>query len=54
MMPDLGAYATEVALAYILSLATLTLMILWIWIRSRRVKRDLADLETRMNRKSHG
>jgi len=54
MMPDLGAYATEIILAYSLSLTAIAVMILWIWARSRRVKRDLAALETRMNRKPHG
>ncbi|WP_349768676.1 heme exporter protein CcmD [Rhodobacter sp. NTK016B] len=49
-MPDLGSYATEILLAYALSLGVLALLILGTWIRSRRVKRALADLEARQTR----
>ena len=52
MMPDLGAYATEVLLAYGVSLGLLVALILWVWARARRVRKDLAALETRMNRKA--
>lgn len=54
MMPDLGAYAVEVTLAYVISLTAMGAMILWVWARSRKVKRELAALETRMNRKTNG
>jgi len=50
MMPDLGTYATEVLLAYAVSLGLIALLILGIWTRSRRVKRALAALESRQNR----
>ncbi|MCB1405084.1 MAG: heme exporter protein CcmD [Rhodobacteraceae bacterium] len=50
MMPDLGAYATEILLAYAASLSLLGVLIIWIWARSRRVKRDLKTLETRLTR----
>jgi heme exporter protein CcmD len=49
-MPDLGTYATEVLLAYAVSLGLIAALILWSWTRSRRVKRDLAALETRSTR----
>lgn len=49
-MPDLGRYATEVLLAYGVSLALIGALILWVWARSRRAKRDLATLEARQNR----
>ena len=49
-MPDLGTYATEVLLAYAVSLGLIALLILWSWARSRRVRRDLAALETRQTR----
>lgn len=52
MMPDLGAYATEITLAYAVSLAMLAGLILWIWVRARRVKQTLIALETRLNRTS--
>ncbi|MCW1932423.1 heme exporter protein CcmD [Pararhodobacter zhoushanensis] len=49
-MPDLGTYATEVLLAYAVSLGLLALLITWTWARSRRVRRDLAALEARVTR----
>ena len=49
-MPDLGTYATEVLLAYAVSLGLIALLIVWIWARSRRVRRTLAALEARQNR----
>lgn len=49
-MPDLGRYATEVLLAYGASLGLIGALVLWVWARSRRVKRDLAALEARQNR----
>jgi len=50
MMPDLGTYATEVTLAYVASLSMLAALIVWIWVRTRRVKRALQILETRLKR----
>ena len=49
-MPDLGTYATEVLLAYAVSLGLIALLILGVWARSRRVKRELAALEARQSR----
>ncbi len=46
-MPDLGKYATEVLLAYGVSLALLALVIGVSWWRARRVRRALADVEAR-------
>ncbi|GAB4264764.1 MAG: hypothetical protein Kow0013_12290 [Pararhodobacter sp.] len=54
MMPDLGTYAAEVTLAYVASLSALAALIGWSWLRARKVRRDLAALETRLTRKSHG
>ncbi|MFN4100231.1 MAG: heme exporter protein CcmD [Pararhodobacter sp.] len=50
MMPDLGRYATEVLLAYGVSLGLIALLILGSWAKSRSVKRELAALESRQNR----
>lgn len=50
MMPDLGAYATEILLAYAVSLTLLGALIGWTWARSHRVRRDLRTLETRLKR----
>ena len=49
-MPDLGTYATAVLLAYGVSLGLIGTLILWVWARARRVKRDLAALESRQPR----
>jgi heme exporter protein D len=48
MMPDLGRYAFEVSLAYIASLALLAALIAWVWWRSARTGRELADMEARV------
>ncbi|MCB1398044.1 MAG: heme exporter protein CcmD [Rhodobacter sp.] len=53
-MPDLGTYAAEVSLAYVVSLALIALLIGWVWARGRRMKRALDALETRLNRKQNG
>jgi heme exporter protein D len=45
MIPDLGKYATEVLLAYGISLTLLAVMILVIWRRSRRAKKTLEAVE---------
>lgn len=54
MMPDLGAYATEIISAYLASLSLLGVLICWIWLRARRVKRALSRVETRLKRKTNG
>lgn len=54
MMPDLGTYATEVLLAYALSLALLGGLVLWVWARARRTKSELDRLEARLNRSQNG
>ncbi|KPQ06448.1 MAG: ABC-type heme export system membrane stabilizing component CcmD [Rhodobacteraceae bacterium HLUCCA12] len=51
MMPDLGRYAVEVTLAYAVSLALLATLVGWVWLRGRRVRRALADIEARAGRK---
>ncbi len=45
MMPDLGRYALEVSLAYIASLGLIGLLVLWVWLRGRAVRRALDELE---------
>ncbi len=47
MMPDLGRYALEVSLAYLLSLGLIGALALFYWLRGRAVKRQLAEIETR-------
>lgn len=47
MIPDLGRYAAEVALAYLGSLAALGLLVAWVWLRGRRVRARLAEAEAR-------
>ncbi|MEZ5750715.1 MAG: heme exporter protein CcmD [Paracoccaceae bacterium] len=54
MMPDLGNYATEILLAYGLSLGLLGALIAWLWARGRAVKRTLATLESRRSPDTHG
>ena len=54
MMPDLGTYTTEVLLAYGVSLGLLAALVAWTWAHARSAKRDLAALETRLNRSPHG
>jgi heme exporter protein D len=54
MMPDLGTYAAEVTLAYVISLTALTALIGWSWLRSRKTRRDLDALESRLTRKTNG
>lgn len=54
MMPDLGRYAIEVTLAYVVSLAMLAALIGWIWARTHHIKRTLRTLETRLTRISNG
>lgn len=49
-MPDLGKYAAEVLTAYGVSLAFLAGIVVVSVIRSRRVKRALADAEARVTR----
>lgn len=47
MIPDLGRYAVEVSLAYAVSLALLAGLIIWVWRRSVRMARDMAEVEAR-------
>ncbi|MFU8898502.1 heme exporter protein CcmD [Roseinatronobacter thiooxidans] len=47
MMPDLGRYALEVSLAYLVSLGLLGGLALWYWARARSVRRQLDEIETR-------
>lgn len=47
MIPDLGAYATEVLLAYGVSIALLVLSVFTSVRRSRKVKAQLAAVELR-------
>ncbi len=54
MMPDLGAYAVEVTLAWLGSLALLGGLIAWVWLRGRRVRAELDQIENRSERKRHG
>lgn len=51
MMPDLGPYASEIELAYAVSLSLLAALIGWLWARTRRVRQALETLETRLKRK---
>lgn len=46
-MPDLGAYAFEVTLAYVVSLALLAGLVLLSVVRARRIARALDDAEGR-------
>ena len=47
MMPDLGAYAMEVSLAYLVSLGLIFVLALAYWLRGRSVRRQLDEIETR-------
>ncbi|MGY6549834.1 MAG: heme exporter protein CcmD [Roseinatronobacter sp.] len=47
MMPDLGRYALEVSLAYVISLGLLGALIALYWLRGRAVQRQLDEIETR-------
>lgn len=44
-MPDLGKYASEVLSAYGISIALLILLVLVVWVRSRRAKKALDEVE---------
>ncbi|SEW03225.1 heme exporter protein D [Cognatiyoonia koreensis] len=44
-MPDLGKYATEVLLAYGISIALLVALVLVVWSRSRKAKKALEEIE---------
>ncbi len=52
MMPDLGRYAMEVSLAYVASLGLLAVLVLWVWLRGRAVRRALDEFEK--DRRGHG
>lgn len=47
MIPDLGRYAVEVTLAYLGSLAALGALVAWVWLRGRKVRARLAEVEAR-------
>lgn len=47
MIPDLGHYAAEVLLAYGVSLALIAALVGWVWLRGRRVRRELSAIESR-------
>ena len=47
MIPDLGKYAVEVSLAYVVSLALLTAIVALSVRQSRKVKRRLDEAEGR-------
>lgn len=53
MMPDLGAYAGPVLLAYAVSLGLMVALVLWVWAQGRRAQRDLDALEARLNRREN-
>ena len=54
LIPDLGAYAVEVTLAWLGSLALIGGLIGWVWLRGRRVRAELETIENRTERKRHG
>ncbi len=47
MIPDLGRYALEVSLAYLISLGLIAALVLWVWMRARAVRRQLSEVENR-------
>ena len=47
MMPDLGKYAVEVALAYGVSITLIAVILVLSVLRSRRVQRQLKEIEGR-------
>ncbi|WP_297768486.1 heme exporter protein CcmD [uncultured Roseovarius sp.] len=52
MMPDLGKYADAVLSSYAVSLVLLALIV-WLSLRrSKRIKKELEDIESKV--KSHG
>jgi heme exporter protein D len=54
MMPDLDRYAATVLGAYGATVALLALLVAVSWWRSVRVRRRLAELETRMRGGTNG
>jgi heme exporter protein D len=50
MMPDLGKYAVEVGLAYVVSLALLALMVVFVWRRAAKARAALAAVEAQITR----
>lgn len=50
MMPDLGTYATEVLTAYALTVGLLVGLIVVSLRRSRKVRAQLAEVESRRSR----
>ena len=46
-MPDLGKYALEVSVAYGASILLLFFLVLLSWVKGRKVRRQLRELEKR-------
>jgi len=46
-MPDLGKYAAEVGIAYGASLTLIVMLVIVSWVRARRMRRALQELEER-------
>ena len=46
-MPDLGAYWLEVLASYVVSLGILAGLVVLIWRRSLRIRRELSETEAR-------
>jgi len=46
-MPELGKYAGEVLSAYVITIALMVLLSVWIWIQARKARRDLDAAEAR-------
>ena len=54
MIPDLDRYAGTVLGAYALTIALLALLVGVSWWRAARVRRELADTEARLRRRTDG
>lgn len=52
MMPDLGKYQAEVLSAYAVTLVLLVALVVLSWLRARKVRRQLDEVEER--RAKHG
>ncbi len=46
-MPDLGKYAADVLSAYGVTIVLLVALVVWSWVRARRVRAELRALEAR-------
>jgi len=47
MMPDLGKYQNEVIASYVVTLLLLLALLLFSWVRGRRVAKALREVEER-------